>query len=603
MTDANGLGDFIFGTLASSADRVKALSRARRGLAAPVFELNDGLGSSARVILTAGPDAPVEEVTLYFTNDGSEPTPGAESTYALAFTEFKPVWDTIVWGYIRNFEAIIPPMLLPYGAIIHYRAVGKTRGKEVIQAADGQRFSYELATHLIPDWLQQGLIYHVFLDRFATTGGQPFATPKDLTGFFGGTLRGVTEKLDYIRELGATILWLSPLFPSPSHHGYDATDFRAVEPRLGTDADLHALIDAAHARGLRVLLDFVPNHVSNEHPFFLDAQSKPDSKYRDYFTFTQWPDEYESFFGVKTLPQINNEFPPARQYVIDSAVYWLREFDVDGFRLDYANGPSHDFWADYFAAVKAVAPNSAHFGEIVETPELLRSYTGRLDGALDFHFVQAIRKTFAFDTLSVEGFDAWLRCHQAYFAKSNFVLPNFLDNHDMNRFLWTAGNDIQRLKLAALVQFTLPQPPIIYYGTESGLSQERDIRQPQGGIMEEARLPMNWDNINVDLLAFYKRLAVIRAEIADVFNGTRITFVAEAATGRYAYGYYAESVSRGGELTVVTLINHSPEPHSFQIEALGGWRDLFNDARYSADENPSVVLAPYSGTILERSTN
>ena len=172
----------------------------------------------------------------------------------------------------------------------------------------------------------------------------------------------------------------------------------------------------------------------------------------------------------------------------------------------------------------------------------------------------------------------------------------------MNRFLWAAHNDVKRLKLAALVQFTLPEPPILYYGTESGLSQDRDIKQAKGDIMEEARLPMNWDAINADLLTFYKRLSTIRKAIADVFNGTRITFVAEAATGRYAYGYYAESISRGGELTVVTLINHSAEPHTFQIEALGGWRDLFTDARYSADDNPEVMLAPYSGTILERST-
>ena len=600
MTDANGLGDFIFGTLASSADRVAALETARRGLSVPVLELSDGYGNSARVLITAGPDAPVEEVTLYFSIDGSDPIPDAPDTYALAFTEYQPFWDTVIWGYIRRFEAIIPPMLLPYGAVIHYRAQGVTRGKQIIPAANGQRFAHLLALHPVPTWLQTGVIYHVFVDRFATTADKSFATTDRLSDIFGGTLRGVTEKLDYIADLGATCIWLSPICPSPSHHGYDATDLRAVEPRLGTADDLRALIDGAHERGLRVLLDFVPNHVSNEHPFFVEAQTKADSPYRDYFTFRQWPDDYETFFGVKSLPQINNDHPAARQYVIESALFWLREFQVDGFRLDYAYGPSQDFWVDYFAAVKEAAPNSAHFGEIVETSELLRSYSGRLDGALDFHFVQAIRKTFAYDTLSVEGFDTWLRCHQAYFAKSNFVLPTFLDNHDMNRFLWAAGGDTRRLKLAALVQFTLPPPPILYYGTETGLSQRRDIRQTTGDIMEEARLPMNWDAINADLNTFYKRLTAIRAEIADAFSGTRITFVAEAATGRYAYGYYAESARHGGELTVVTLINHSPEPHRFQIEALGGWRDLFSGARYSADENPHVALPPYSGTILER---
>ena len=187
MAEANALGDFIFGTLSNKADRVEALSQARSGLSAPEFELMDGIGGSARVLITAGPDAPVEEITLYFTNDGSDPKPGATTTYALAFTEFKPYWDTVILGYIRRFEAIIPPMLLPAGAIIRYRAIGRTRGKDLIQAANGQRFAHLMAVHPSPTWLQQGVIYHIFLDRFAITARGGIRQFDDMRVGGGGT--------------------------------------------------------------------------------------------------------------------------------------------------------------------------------------------------------------------------------------------------------------------------------------------------------------------------------------------------------------------------------------------------------------------------------
>jgi len=599
MSDTSGLSDFIFGTLATTGDRVNALTEARRGLSAPTLQRADGGAFSMTV--TAGPYAAVESVMLYFSTDHTDPSPDAPGTTALAFDESEPEWDTLLWAYVRHFEVVIPAMLVPPGALIRCRVMGRTRNGQTILAADGQRFSYPTTEWVVPNWLRSAVIYQIFMDRFAAGDNRSFAAHDDLSGFYGGRLRGVIERLPYLSDLGVDTLWLSPIFPSPSHHGYDSTDFREVEPRFGTEADLKVLVDAAHARNIRVVLDFIPNHVSNQHPFFVEAQTNPNSPYRNYFTFTHWPDEYATFFGVKELPKINNEYPAARQYVIDSAVYWLREFGIDGYRLDHAHGLSHDFWADYYAAVKACAPDSAHFGEIVETPELLRSYVGRMDGALDFHFVQGIRKTFAYDTLSIEQFDDWLNRHSAYFAGVEFVLPSFLDNHDMNRFLWAARGNTQRLRLAALVQFTLPNPPIIYYGTETGLSQKRDIRQNGRGLPEESRLPMNWDAINADLLSFYKQLIAARRAIANALAGTRATLIAENSTGRYAYGYYAD-LREGSErdLAALTLINHAPQANTFVLDVPGTWRDLFNGMSYNNDRPLTVQLAPYAGTILAR---
>lgn len=598
MTDQTGIGDFIFGTLATDKDRIEAVKAQRGGLSPISLEMIDG---TARLTLTAGPEAPVEEVILYYTTDGSNPVPNQPKTYERTFTEQRPVWDTLVWGYLRQFEATIPASLLREDTVLRYRAEGYSRSGNIFQAAKDQRYTTLCKPYPLPEWARDAVIYQVFVDRFATTGGVPFKNEDDYSKFLGGTLRGVIEKLDYLTDLGINCIWLSPIFSSPSHHGYDSTDFREIEPRLGTKADLKELIEKAHARNIRVILDFVPNHISNEHPFFKDATQNANSAYRNYFRFKDWPVDYETFFGVMTLPQINNEHPDARHYVIESAEYWMREFGVDGYRLDYAYGPSHDFWADYYAAVKTLNPQSFHFGEIVETPELLASYEGRMDGALDFHFLAAVRKAFAYDTMTVEEFDDWLKRHHAYFSRKRFTLPTFLDNHDLNRFLWAAKGDKRRLKLAALLQFTLPPTPIIYYGTETGLSQRRDIRQGGFAIMEESRAPMNWDAVDQELVDYYKSLIRVRREIADAMTGSRSTLMADGETGRYGYGYYADANGKyDGELSVMVLLNNAPDASRLSLDSAGTWRNLFTGEVYPPGKALAIRFEPYGGTVLLR---
>ena len=146
------------------------------------------------------------------------------------------------------------------------------------------------------------------------------------------------DKLDYLADFGINCLWLSPTWISPSCHGYDITDYDSVEPGLGGDDALRALGDSAHRRGIRVLLDLVCNHVSNQHSIFLDARNNADSAYRDWFDFDErLKHRYRCFFNVETMPEVNLEHPAARDWMIANAVNCLLDFDVDGFRLDYAN--------------------------------------------------------------------------------------------------------------------------------------------------------------------------------------------------------------------------------------------------------------------------
>ena len=227
----------------------------------------------------------------------------------------------------------------------------------------------------MPEWLHDAVIYQVFVDRFATAVGEPFDTPATPGGFYGGTLRGVIERLGYIAALGATCIWLSPVFPSPSHHGDDATDYRSVEPRLGSADDLRALTSAAHARGIRVILDYVVNHVSWDHPAFRAALVDQGSPEASWFTFTRWPEQYLTFFGVQDHPQINSDDPGARAYMIESAIYWL-DCGLDGFRCDYANGPSHAFWSVFRAATRAAKPDSITLGRSWRRPSVAANLPG-----------------------------------------------------------------------------------------------------------------------------------------------------------------------------------------------------------------------------------
>lgn len=583
--DQTSMSDFIFGTLATDELRLQQIVQLRSGLSHEHRNVpRDPLpNQSVQVELTAGPAAPITAAFVHYTTDGSRPDLNSPSTKTIAMTRGDTRWDTLLWSYLDTFTAELPRQA--DGTLVRYQLSGLNPDSMRLWVGGdhGQRqtFSYCVDSRLLPTWVHNAVVYHIFLDRFAASPGAELADHADLSQFFGGTLKGVLSKLDYLSDLGVNTLWLSPIFPSPSHHGYDATDFREVNPRFGTKNDLRALIDELHERDMRIILDFVPNHTSDEHTFFQRARADQNSEYASYYTFNTWPDDYQTFFGVKSLPQINNEYAAARRYVIDSARYWLDNFDVDGFRLDYAYGPSHDFWTDYYVVVKNASPDSYHFGEIVETPALLRSYEGVMDGALDFLWLQAARKLFAYGSSDVGTFEQFLSRHESYFSGVNFSLPTFLDNHDINRFLWTARGDVRRLKQAAVCQFTLNAPPIIYYGTEIGLNQHHDTRQIG---LEASRTPMAWDSAQQDheLFAFYQRLIKFRKQISAVKTGSRTPLIVESATGRYGY-VRADHLHK-----VCVLFNVSANAQSFDLPS-GTWHDIFTDSTCTG----TITLEPY----------
>jgi hypothetical protein len=527
--------EFTFGTVAT--DELKLLHHrvARSGLQHDhILEPFDPLpGQPVTITVRAGADLSADNVVCYYTTDGSEPEGSrgrAAVGSAIRLTRSAITWDTVRWGYSMEWCGVIPAQ--PEGTLVRYR-IGAWSGDGPESFADfptvldalekasraffqgrptpttfevapgrGRTFSYYSDRMSPPEWARRAVIYHIFIDRFAPGQGRDWLQTTNLRAAMGGTLWGVRDHLDHITELGADCIWLSPVFTSNTHHGYDALDLLRVEPRLGGEEALRAVVREAHARGIRVILDIALNHISHQHPIFLSAAEGAHSPYRDWFTFDDSPIGYRTFAEVRTMPQVNVANPDARRWLIDVGRFWLREFDIDGYRLDYANGPGPDFWGEFNTACKAVRPDCFCFGEIVETPDHMRHYVGRLDGCLDFHTCEVLRRTFARGALTEEDLTRFAERHAAYFP-TNFIMPTFIDNHDMDRFLFIAGGNKEALRRAATAQMRLPGPPIIYYGTEVGLEQTLS-KTPALGL-DVCRVPMQWDGgPDREMFAFYQ---------------------------------------------------------------------------------------------------
>ena len=607
--------DFAFGDLAASPETTRKLVQALGGVQHQhhLAPLRPSHATPVTVSATTGPAFPAIAAWLYYTTDGSRPAGHAGqartgSAVPMVWQETR--WNDLLWDYLSVWQATIPPQ--PRGTVVRYaiEALAQPGSGLVAGWADaseqgpgGQEpvFAYLVDAPAAPDWVRDAIIYHIYLDRFDPGPGNSWRSVERDWDVMGGTLAGVTARLDYIAALGVNTIWLSPIFQSPTYHRYDAGDLFQVDPALGTNADLGNLVQAAHGRGMRVLLDLAANHISSAHPFFQAAQADQTSPYYDWFTWTQWPDEYTMFFTSKGLPRLNNEHPAARAHVLDAVLFWMSEYDVDGYRLDYVLGPSHDFWTAYYRAVKRIKPDSFSVAEATHGAEVLRSYEGRMDGTLDFTFLTMIRGLIAFGSTTISAFDRYLE-QSARFFTPGFVLPTFLDNHDMNRFLWVAKGDTRKLKLAAAIQFTLAAPPIIYYGTEVGIRQQGDVRSNGWGRDVEARGPMLWGaDQDADLLAYYQRLGAIRHAHPAIRHGQRMLLHLDNTAGTYAYAQTAS-----GALGLIALFNLSPEPRTLTVALPVGvaapvtLTDLLNGYPVTRTAGDLTVdLPPFGAALVE----
>ncbi len=379
-------------------------------------------------------------------------------------------------------------------------------------------------------WInKKTVIYQILIDRFArpksdTRGNEEIID--DTPIFCGGTIRGIIEHFEYLKNLGINTIWISPFYKGESFHGYHTTDLYSVDSRFGTEGDLQELITLVHKHGMKIVADFVPNHVSSLHPFFVTAQEDFQSKYKNWFYFTVWPKKYKSFLDVDILPKLNLDYKPARDHVIGAARKWLT-LGLDGFRLDHIPGPSDDFWKEFIGKLAAEFPQAEFIGEAwlygvkfvhLKTLRVTNKYLAWIFGTaflmahyrknfptlflLDFEFNAIVRgsaaKNFSKETLLMK-LKPWLNL-------KNEKMLTFLDNHDMNRFLYVTGGDVEKLKEVAEVQFSLPYPAIIYQGTEFGMSHDKSMESyaSYGDLVARRMIP--WNEEGGKLFSFYKNL-------------------------------------------------------------------------------------------------
>jgi cyclomaltodextrinase / maltogenic alpha-amylase / neopullulanase len=511
--------DVVIAGLADDAERAERLRSRRAGVAhrRALTPRAPRAGEPIVFELTAGPDCLDGDAWLEVDGD------------RLPLELVGAEWDTLVWGYVRRFRTVLPGR--PAGVLRYRLGVGD------VLADGGAHQALVVGEVGAPAWAADAVVYQLWVDRFWS--GDAAAWPRagaDPVDYYGGTLGGLLERLDHLVELGANTVWLNPIYPSSAYHGYEVTDFQAIEPRLGSLADFDRLVAELHRRGVRIVLDFVPSHVSHRHRAFAAAQADASDPFAAWFRFDAWPDDYRTFFGVRSMPQLNQDEPAVRAHLVEAGRFWL-ERGIDGFRLDHAHGSSIELWAEFRAATREANPDCWLFGEVVETPQTQLEYEGLLDGCLDFELAKALRGTFGYRDRGGAALARFLDAHEAAFP-CGFSRPSFLDNHDMNRLLWIAGGDPRRLKLAALCQFTLAGPPIVYYGTEVGLSQQHSIKDNgvQGGD-RHARLPMLWEeDHDQDLFAFFRDLVALRRERADLRAGPRETLRADLTSLAYARG-------------------------------------------------------------------
>lgn len=555
--------EFLFGRLSTPAGRADEAREEALGLydLATLEPLDPAPGEPIALRFRCGTDVFLDRLSVFWTDDGSAPAFADDaplgSTRRAEAAVVATDWDTLAWGNVQTWRAELPP--LADGSLLQYLAVGRDGAGRAVPCPSGpgparslrQRFGSPQPCAVGVDrlrpaaWLREAVLYSAFVDRFAPAPGRAFGPSDDLGVRLGGTLGGLADRLDELAELGVDALWLTPVFAAPDYHGYAASDFGRIEPALGGEAAWDALVAEAGRLGLRLVMDFVANHVSDRHAAFADARRSADGPHRGWFRFSDWPDAYEGFFALKTMPTLDGENAAARAFLIDAAVHWLGR-GCSGYRLDHAHGLSHGFWSRFRAATRRAAPDSVCFGEVTHVPPFVRSFAGRMDGCLDFRLCELLRGAFGRGDLSLAAFDAQVRRHLDFNGDA-LVLPSFLDNHDMNRFLWLARGDVARLRVAALAQFLLPGPPVIYYGTEVGLGQRRAV-----GQLEEARLPMPARGEGDGTLrAFYRDLIRLRRRVRPWLRRPELVRVSDDGGAlQWRVGEVTVALNQGVERTL-----------------------------------------------------
>ncbi len=413
-----------------------------------------------------------------------------------------------------------------------------------------------------PEWLKGGIIYQIFPDRFCFSGEEKenpqgrfvnknwgeepeYRQVEDIktlgNDFFLGDLKGIEQKLSYLKDLGVSVLYLNPIFEASSNHRYNTGCYEKIDPMLGDEADFVSLCESAKKKGIRIILDGVFSHTGSDSEYFKSAQESRESPYYSWFKFKNWPEDYHSWWGVKTLPEVEETNDAYIDYICSQNGIlrkWLK-LGASGWRLDVADELPDKFLDALNSAVKEEKSDAYILGEVWEDATNKSSYGerrryflgGQLDSVMNYPFREAIIN-YSKGGTAQNIYEAVMTILENYPKPKIDALMNHIGTHDTPRILTLLGTDehpqkrenqsgfrlnseqrklaVSRLKLALVLQFTLPGVPSIYYGDEAGLEGFGD---------PFCRACYPWGNEDKELLEFYKILGRIRRENSEFKSG------------------------------------------------------------------------------------
>ena len=432
----------------------------------------------------------------------------------------------------------------------------------------------------IPDWLSGGIMYQIFPDRFYRSGTTKYNVPQDRylhqrwgsqpewrpnhqgeitnSDYFGGDLEGIIQKLDYLQSLGITCIYLNPIFEAHSNHRYDTADYTKVDPLLGTKEDFKRLCKEANNRGMHIMLDGVFNHTGSDSIYFnrkgryqtLGAYQSQESPYYDWYQFYQWPEQYACWWNFETLPNVNETNETYNAYIngTDGVIQTWLKAGADGWRLDVADELPDLFLDDITKAAKQVKPTSMILGEVWEDASNKMAYGQRrryllgkqLDSVMNYPFREAIIG-FLTGKNPAEMMELIMTVLEHYPPSAIHLLMNHIGTHDTERILTVLGGEplngrdrewqsktklsqeqrskgLALLKLASLMQYTLPGIPCVYYGDEAGMEGYRDPFN---------RVCFPWGHEDAELVNWYRSLGKIRHSCEVLKQGTLEPYYAD----------------------------------------------------------------------------
>lgn len=415
-----------------------------------------------------------------------------------------------------------------------------------------------------PQWAPETIMYHIFPDSFASgyrslSGEGKRVEEMESVTNLGGTLAGVTENVDYLRDMGINCIYLNPIFAANSYHKYDTLDYLSVDPCFGTKEDLKALVAKCHEMGIRVILDGVFNHCGPNFFAFADVLEKGKaSRYYDWFYHLPDPivyadpPNYEAFAYVKEMPKLNTGNPEVEEYMIHVGTYWMEEVGIDGWRLDVANEINHDFWRHFRSAVRKVRPDAFFIGEIWEDAGVWLS-GDQFDSSMNYRFSYLCRDFFAERKMSVSEFDAQIqKMILRYPWQVALAQMNFLDSHDVPRFLSYCGGDRSRMELAFFYLFMSVGIPSVFYGDEQYLA----------GVTEpEYRQAMPWGSRD-NCYDKFKKWMELRKSHPALMRGEYRTVLTDDTRGIYVFA------REYGKDKVLVALNNSDVVQTVEVDGV-----------------------------------